>query len=53
MNAALTDCPLCALPADILDVQTFASTSGPVELTRTRCVSGHVVDTPSAATAVD
>lgn len=53
MILALTDCPACGLPADILDVQTFASTSGPVELTRTRCVDGHVLDTAADAQAVD
>jgi len=40
----IVECPDsgCRLPAEVIDVWEFASTAGPVEHMKTRCVGGHV-----------
>jgi hypothetical protein len=38
----LVACPVCSGPAEVVDVTTLASFSGPVEVARTRCIDRHV-----------
>jgi hypothetical protein len=42
----LTNCPDCALPAEVHGRFVLASTDGPVEHLRIRCVRGHVFTLP-------
>lgn len=42
----LIDCPVCGLPADVIDRFTLDSTGGPVPHLRTRCLAGHALTYP-------
>ena len=37
----------CRAPAEVLDVWEFASTAGPVEHMKTRCVERHIYTVPT------
>lgn len=52
MSSALTDCPRCGLPAEVIDRVTLQSTDGPVEHIKTRCVTGEWFLMPVAAEPV-
>ena len=49
----MTFCPSCSMPEEVTDSIVFASTDGPVEMLRLRCLGGHWRDTYGAAQAVD
>jgi hypothetical protein len=38
----LVACPQCSGPAEIVEVTTLASFSGPVDVARTRCIDRHI-----------
>jgi hypothetical protein len=40
MDLELTHCPECGAPAEIVDRFVLASSDGPVEHVKTRCVTG-------------
>ena len=40
-GTSLQDCPQCMAPAELLARWTWASTDGPVEHVKIRCVLGH------------
>lgn len=44
----VTACPACGLPAEVWDRAVLASTDGPVEHARVRCVDRHVFLLPVA-----
>ena len=45
-NLWLGECPEpgCSLPCELVRVDTYDSTDGPVQTRRTRCLAGHVRD---------
>ncbi|MBY5162377.1 hypothetical protein [Salsipaludibacter albus] len=47
----VTACPACGLPAEVWDRAVLASTDGPVEHARVRCLDRHVFLLPVAMLA--
>jgi hypothetical protein len=47
----MTTCPECGVPAEVRERHVLASTDGPIEHARVRCVGGHCFFLPVASLA--